>query len=354
MFAAISKLFTGSKKPQPKNSSFKPGFEYLEAREVLSTATGGMHTVAPPAGHVTEQIYFYIDAHTHLLKENSSAINGTAGTPAAVQLLSAGHGAKGEPDVFVTAGDGSFWKFDAGTWTKLLKPTADQVESFAAVDGGRAYAVLENVKTGGISLDEYDGASWHKIPVIGTPRSVDAVTDTSNRDVAFVLNTDGSMYDYGQFNPGSSFLSDKLFNAPHLFGARITEYSAGLDAQGDANVYATIRTAFGFSNLFRNREGSSPNGWDKIASGTTYSHFSATDNGAVWLAGKDNSVFELDKFGKLVPGSQRGNAFSATISAATFDDVYFVSSDGSLTQWVNSPNVGWESIELASPGSVQH
>jgi hypothetical protein len=355
MFTRIRKLVAGPKASSPKpTSSFRPQFEALESREVQSTATGGMHTVAPPPGHLTQQIEFHIDARSHLLVENGTAINGAPNTPSGVRLLSAGHGARGGADVFVTASDGAMWKFDQGTWTKILKPTADKVLSFAAVDGGRAIAALQNVATGGITLDEYNGSGWVKIPAIGTPSQVDAVTDTSGRDVAFVLNADGSMYDYGQFNPGSAFLSDKLFNGGRPLISRITQFSAGLDAQGDAQVYATINSpVLHTSNLFKNKEGSSPSGWLQVGQGQFYTDFSATNNGAVWIAGTNHSVFELDQFGHIVSGSGRGNAFAATLGAAADGDVYFVDTSGSLHQWVNSPNVGWEDITLTGPGAVQ-
>jgi hypothetical protein len=73
----------------------------------------------------------------------------------------------------------------------------------------------------------------------------------------------------------------------------------------------------------------------------------------VWIAGTNHSVFELDQFGHIVSGSGRGNAFAATLGAAADGDVYFVDTSGSLHQWVNSPNVGWEDITLTGPGAVQ-
>jgi hypothetical protein len=355
MFTRIRKLLAGTTKSGPRPAAtFRPRFEALETREVQSTATGGMHAVpvAPPTGHVIQQLDFYIDARTHLLVENGTAINGGANTPSGVRLLSAGHGARGGADVFATASDGALWKFD-GHWTKVLRPTADTVLSFAAVDGGRAIAVLQNVTTGGVSLDEYNGSGWVKVPATGTPSKVDAVTDAGGRDVAFVLNSDWSMYDYGQLNPGGAFLSDKLFNGGRPLISRVTQFSAGLDAQGDAQVYATINSpVLGTSNLFKNEEGSSPSGWLKVADGSTYTDFSATDDGAVWLAGTDHSVFELDQFGHVVPGRRRDNAFAATLSAAADGDVYFVTTNGTLHQWVTTPVIQGDLL-LTGPGSVQ-
>src|SRR4029077_1401107 len=108
MFGLVSKLFAGAKKSSPKPTS-RLGVEALEVREVLSTSSGAMHAVAPPAGHLTQEITFYIDANDHLLRENSTALNGGKNTPSNVKLLSAGHDARGGAEVFVTAGDGSFW-----------------------------------------------------------------------------------------------------------------------------------------------------------------------------------------------------------------------------------------------------
>jgi len=356
MFGFINKLFSAKKNPSTafKSGNFKLGMETLEMREVPSAASGAMHTVAPPPGHLTQQIAFYIDAQTHLLRENSTDLNVGSNTPSNVRLLSAGHDARGGAEVFVTAGDGSFWKWDAGTWSKLLKPTADIVEGFAAVDGGRAYAILENVKTGGISLQEYDGVSFHKIPAIGTPATLDAITEPGNTDALVVKNTDGSLMDYFQFSPGSTFLSDKLF-APSRFSiSRITDFSVGLDSIGRADVYATFKSRFGPSSLEKNLVGSSPSNWSIVANGSTYKKFSATDNGEVWVIGSDGSVFEYDQFGHKDPQTEIGSFIAgADISAATSQDVFIVSADGAMTQWVNSLNGAFEAVQVDGPGTVR-
>src|SRR5262245_44377905 len=104
MFGFIRKLFTATKKVNLKTTFkpplFKPGMEALEMREVPSAATGAMHTVAPPADHLTQQFAFYIDANTHLLRENSTDLNVGKNTPSNVKLLSAGHDARGGAEVF--------------------------------------------------------------------------------------------------------------------------------------------------------------------------------------------------------------------------------------------------------------
>jgi len=354
MFRFTRNLFSTDKNPASKQklkTSFRPGLEVMESRYALSTASGAMHTVAPPPGHLSQEIAFCIDAHTHLLMENGVALNGGTGTPAGVTSLSAGRGLQGAPDVFVKAGDGSFWKFDQNQWTRLLRPTADAVLSFATVNGGRAYAILRNVNTGGVSLQEYDGATWHKLPAIGTPRTVDAITDGSATDALFVLNTDNSMYDYFQFAPGSGFLSDKLINASAHPFSRVTEFSAGLDLQGNADVYATFTSQVGTSALYKNRLGSNPNSWAFVTNGTNYTHISATDSGAVWLSGRDHSVFLIDAFGHKANETVLGNAFAANISAATSQDVFIVGTNGSLTQWVDT--FAWHTVQFGSAGTVQ-
>src|SRR5262249_12788327 len=149
MFALTRKLSSNQNKPGRK-STFKPQLEALETREVLSASSAAMHAVAPPAGHPTQQNVFYIDQQTHLLKDNSIVLNGKTNTPSAVQSLSAGHDPLGFADVFVTAGDGSFWRWNEGNWTKMLGPNV--VKSFAAVNGGRVYAIFQDN-----TLHEYDG-----------------------------------------------------------------------------------------------------------------------------------------------------------------------------------------------------
>jgi hypothetical protein len=333
MFGLTRKPFAVNKKPN-RTPTFKPQIEALERREVPSASSPAMHAVAPPAGHPTQQNYFYIDEQTHLLKLNSLTLNGTTNTPSGVQSLSAGHDRIGFVDVFVTAGDGSFWRWNEGNWTKLLGP--DVVKSFAAVDGGRVYAIFQDN-----TLHEFDSSNWLLIPGSGSVKAIDAVTTKSNTDGVFALNTDGSFWDYVQIDPGSAFLSDKLYGSGRYKFSRITDFSAGFDSSGNPEVYATFTTLLGTANLYKIRAGSSESSWSFVAAGSTFKAYSATTDGAVWVIGSDGSVYEYDQYSHKQ--NELGSFASATsISAASSTDVYFVSSDHKISEWVDSPNVGWE------------
>jgi hypothetical protein len=333
MFGLTGKRSSDQKMTSHK-PTFKPHLEALEMREVLSASSAAMHAVAPPAGHPTQQNVFYIDQTTHLLKDGSIALNGKANTPSGVQALSAGHDPLGFADVFVTAGDGSFWRFNEGNWTKMLGP--NQVKSFAAVDGGRVYAIFQDN-----TLHEFNGSSWLQVPGSGTVKALDAVTDTGNCDTVFVLSMDGSFWDFSQFKPGSTFLTDKLANSSMI--SRIVNFSAGTDSIGRADVYATFLSPFqAKESLYKIGVGGSVNGWTFVADASNIRQFSATDHGAVWVNTSDGSLYEYDTFGHI-QNKLGESVFALSLSAASSTDVYFVDAGHEVNEWVYDPNVTyWE------------
>jgi hypothetical protein len=353
MFALITKLLNGTQRRQPRTGT-RLALEHLETREVLSTSSGALHAVSPVPGHESQENAFYISAQTQLLVDDTTAINGKANTPVGVKAISAGHDANGFADVFATDSGGSLWKDVQGGWTKIKSATSDTVESFAAVDDGRLYAVLQNVSTKHIAVEEYNGSSWTTVPVSGTPKTLDANSTASNTDTVFVQDTDGSLWDYVQFSPGSSFLSDELFLGGTRALTGITTFSAGLDSGGEPEVYASIKSKLGTTSLEKIREGSSPSSWLFIAPGTSYKSFSATTNGEVWVAGANNSIYEYDQFGHIDPNTVFSSASAVDLSAASSTDVYFATSNKSLKEFVQYPNFSsWIENNITNPGAVQ-
>jgi hypothetical protein len=326
---------------------------------------------------------FYIDLNTHLLKVNSNVLNGKPNTPTAVQALSAGHGPDGNADVFVKAGDGSFWAWEgpAYTWSKLLGP--GQVQSFAAADGGRVYAVF-----GDNTLHEHIGSNWFQVPNSGKVKALDAVTDKSGYDAVFVLNTDNSfgvIYTVPLRPPGpnASAKAPSVIGYPPPGGIvsppptvytelalpgfirlpngsistfpQVRSFSAGTDLGGRADVYVQW-----WDGSLRKNVGASPNCWSTVAAAGTFSLFSATDCGAVWVIGTANTqygvdptaLYEYDAFGNQQ--NDRGNTASLSISAASSTDVYFVDTSHDVGEFAYSPLImGWVSVSGTVMGTAQ-
>jgi hypothetical protein len=343
MFTTIANMLSGRKNrsTKPATRPFRPGLETLDAREVPSAASGGLHAVAPTPGVTHDADYFYIDNVTGLLKEGQLTLNGGAGTPSGIQTLSAGHDALGRPDVFVKAGDNSFWEFQEGKWTRLRG--SNVVKTYAAVDGGRAYAVLFDN-----TLQKYDGHTWTRVPgsLLSSTSKVEAVTDKSGRDSVFAQALNGDLWEYDQLLPGSSvYLSNQLTRG---FFNRVLDYSAGTDALGNAEVYASFRNALGQRSLQKNNHGSLF-GWQFVMNGSGFKSFSATDSGAAWIAAPSGAVYEVDQFAH--PGNLLGPAAAASyVSAASSTDVYFVSNDHTISEWVLDPLIGafTENVHIGS------
>jgi hypothetical protein len=333
MFTKLTNLFASTKKParKPALGSFRPSIETLDAREMPSVASGGLHAVAPTPTQPKASDYFYIDQNTHLLKQGAGTINGGAGTPVNVQTLSAGHDAQGHADVFVKAGDGTFWEDLGGHWKQLRG--ANVVKSYAAGDGGRCYAIMYDN-----TLDEFDGFNWIRINNSGFVSQLDAVTDTSGRDSVFALGTDNSLWEYDQINPGGQFLANRLTNGSHAFSV-VTSFSAGTDGLGNAEVFANFHSSIGANTLYRNDHASS-GGWSFVMNESGRQTFSATDNGCVWIAAPNGGISELDQYNHTVV-SEGSFIGAVDISAATSNDVYIVSSGHSISEFYYVPGTGY-------------
>jgi hypothetical protein len=342
MFTTIAKMLSSRKNRsmKPAARSFRPSVESLDARELPSAASGALHAVAPTPGITRDADYFYIDRATGLLHEGQLTLNGGAGTPTGIQTLSAGHDALGRPDVFVKAGDNSFWEFQEGKWTRLRG--SNVVKTYAAVDGGRAYAVLFDN-----TLQEFDGHNWTQVPGSLLSTSVDAVTDKAGDDHVFAMALDGDFWQYDEIIAGSpQFLANEINIGNSK--TRIVDYSVGLSAWGSAEVYASFQTLFGPKNLYENAHGSA-NGWQFVMNGSGYKSFSATDNGAAWIAAPSGAVYEVDQFGH--PGNLLGTFAAASyVSAASSTDVYFVAADHTISEWLFDPSIkAWtENVHIGS------
>jgi hypothetical protein len=163
--------------------------------------------------------------------------------------------------------------------------------------------------------------------------ALDAVTDKNGHDAVFVQNADKS---FGEFyNPTGSFLSvpagqayigpyTQLASAGHItvFYAggsttttfsQVVAFSAGTDANGYADVFATWYTG----NLDKYVRGT---GWTMVAARNTFQSYSATDSGVAWIIGADGfleryngSTIQTDVFGS--GGPERSVAAASSLTA---------------------------------------
>jgi hypothetical protein len=301
----LSQLLSPPRKPSRK-SSFKPQFESLEKRDALSASSAAIHAVADAHGN---SAVFYINEQNHAFYEHDP-YNGTRmlSGPNTVQSFSAGLDTNGYADVFVKAGDGSFWEFSdqRGGWLKLLNPGA---------------------------LPFWN---WWQVPGSGSVSALDAVTDTSNRDAVFVKNTNGT---FGEFYKGNYTQLAGTINILWIHIPVVNSFSAGLDQNGNADVYASFWTG----SLEKNVGGT----WTYVAASGTYTQFSATDAGQVWFLDKNGSLEKYDAQGNL--HDVYNNAFRS-ISAARSNDVYGVDFvDDSL--WERTGGGVWH--EISGPGTVK-
>jgi hypothetical protein len=303
-----------SRKPNaPRKASYKPRFDALESREVMSTASPAIHAVAD---NFSASAVFYINQTDHAFYEHD-VNHGTRmlSGPNTVQSFSAGLDTDGHADVFVKAGDGSFWEFSDGRggWHKLLGPNL--VDSFAAVKGDRCYVLFKDQ-----SLHEFNGGrflfQWSTVSGAHTVTTLDAVTDNKGYDAVFVLKTNKT---FGEFYHGYHQLAGALHLGRFITLPSITSFSAGTDLNGNADVYA--------KNFWGTLQKNVGGVWTTVASAGTFTQFSATDNGQVWFLGTDSSLKKYDAFG--TEHDVYADTF-VSISAARSNDVYTVVWDHSL------------------------
>ena len=307
MFALINKLFAANK--QTKKATYKPAFDDLESRQLMSVSSAAIYAVQPAAAGAPSSV-FYFDSKHFLSLNGHELPQNIANTPHGITQFSAGLDKIGSPDVFVQASDKSIWKWNEGDWTKVLGP-ANGVTSFAAVDGDRAYAIYN---TG--ALHEFDGDVWSKVPNSTPVKEIDAITDSRGNDAVFALNTNGT---FGEYFGGHFDLmmpaGDRLGNFPVTVGA----ISAGLDQFGDGIVYGAL---IDHGPIFSLNLGIYRIGYGSLTFiDNQQTQFSATD-GALWIA-KTNGVLEkYETSGGLF--TEPGSGSAVSLSAATAGDVYYV------------------------------
>jgi hypothetical protein len=296
--------------------SFRPSFDNLEERQVLSASSPAIHAVTDNFGHSE---VFFIGKVDHAFYEHDAFGTHRLSGSNTVQSFSAGVDRTGHADAFVTAGDNSVWEWNSSGWHKLYEP--ERMIELAAVKGDRVYAVGADH-----ALYEYSPpfiihlppfgfpihlGGWQRLDGTGAVQSIDAVTDARGYDAVFAIRGDGTFQE--RFNGQWQFLS----------GVNSIQrgFSAGTDLSGNADVFGLDA-----GQLWRHTTA----GWAKLGAPNTVRTISATNAGQVMFI---TTTGKLDKFDAAGTLHVLDNVSSyLEVSAAASNDVY-------VTVWDSS---GWE------------
>ena len=295
--------------------SFRPSFDNLEERQVLSTSSPAIHAVTDNFGHSE---VFFINKQDHAFYEHDASGNHMLSGPNTVKSFTAGLDRTGHADAFVFAGDNSVWEWNSSGWHKLYEP--ERMTELAAVKGDRVYAV-------GIdrALYEYSPpftinlfghvihlGGWQRLDGANAVQSIDAVTDSQGRDAVFAIRGDNTFQE--RFGGAWQFLS----------GANTIKrgFSAGTDLNGNADVFGID----GVNQLWRRTTGV----WTKLGAPNTVRTISATNAGQVDFITTGGKLEKFDGLGALHVLDTVSTYLE--VSAAASNDVY-------VTIWNYS---GWE------------
>ena len=321
--------------------------ETLDDRIVPSASSFNLHSVQQPDGN--SAAFFRNPANDVFTEKTPQAQIVQLAAAHEVTDFSAGLDPNGHADVFAHK-DGVMQEFDAGSWQNLNQPRP--MLSFAAVNGGRMYAVANDN-----SLWEFAQAHnvTYTVYLMGQPRTftvlvpaqwtelwganavwaLDAVTQTSNSfDMVFAIGGDGRLEKYV---PSSN--TWYLLAAGNTFSS----FSAGLDTDGYADVFMVSNSGY----LER---------WTTLSGVfATVDHFdnpldvniSASSSGGVFCMFSGNfdgtiRIAEYDRQNHLISFVLPPHDNITAMSVDGPNDVYVITSDGSLQEHPTSgPNDVW-------------
>jgi hypothetical protein len=317
------------------------GVESLDERIVLSSSSTGVHAVIDGTGGSVA--YFRDKASNRLFEKTDQNLLQGLAPGGAVSTFSAGLDRFGRAQVFAEYyGKLEFRTDSGGAWHDTLAPRS--FRDFAAVKGGRLYAVGTDD-----SLWKYDSAYSHRVIVIGPtgPHSVivqvpgkwtelqgpssmndlDAVTEANGFDVVFGRD---AHFTLSEFIPGVTSHPLSIANFS------VNAYSAGLDVNGYADVFAVAPQSSGPALL----EVWHPNSWIQLAGVDQFTQLAATGNGEAFFAAPGSGsggigyLYEFDPVHGVEPvPSAPINSSPAQIAAAGPDDLFEVGTDGAVAEF---------------------
>ena len=239
-----------TRRPRP----VRLNLESLDQRIVPSSSSSNIHAVTDGTG---ASVAFFKDVTGTLREKNDLGLLQPLGsTPNEVSVFSAGLDQFSNADVFaVRDGKLEYLTNAGGGWQDTMAPVAER--SFAAVKGGRMYLVGTDdslweytapfTTTGFLYLPGHApvpvtthwAGKWQELLGPNSMDDVDAVTTTHGFDVLFGRDAN---FNLSEFIPGTT---SHLIT---LTTASTSDYSAGLDVGGFAEVFAV------FPNLSNGRQ----------------------------------------------------------------------------------------------------
>lgn len=205
------------------------------------------------------------------------------GAPGTVHSASAGTDASGLANVFVLTASNALYEYDpqAG-WFAL--GAANSILSMSGTSQGRVAVV-----TADHSIFEYDPHfGWLRLTSAGFADSVQAVTQSSGLLALFVMTPGNVLYEYQQNGAWTGL------------GRGIGSYSAGTDAQGNANVFVLTSS----TDVFY--EYSVSAGWQQLQPAGAVSTMSAAASDRAFIAMADGEVFSDSEASGLAALSSTG------------------------------------------------
>jgi hypothetical protein len=318
-----------------------------------SASSFGLHAVTDINGNATA---FFRSPTNNALNELSNGKLTAIAASGTVTDFSAGLDANGHADLFAHH-NGRIQEFDGGVWSDLGQPMT--MQSFAAVDGGRAYFVGGDnslweytpvyrvpVYYRGLNGQLYVGGyriygGWQELWGANAVWALDAVTErpqgvNSGRDVVFAVGGDGRLEAYtqgGWFGTSNQWLT--LVGGSSDGTRAYNSFSAGLDAQGISEVYYVstsgtlfrrdMATASVVTGLLIVKDGVDP-----------FSTIRATTNGRVILSDQVTSEYTDQGFEYFSPIFYFPGGIN-DLAAANPSTCFAIGSDGHhLYEWTGS------------------
>ncbi len=305
----FARMFSSKPTTTPRPQSKRLGLEALEDRMVMSASSLNLHAVGLANG---TSAAFLTNPVNHGLYELTSAGTVTAlNAPGQVSTFSAGVDNSGHEDVFANI-SGSLYNYDAKGWHALNQPEA--MTSFAAVQGGRAYAVgADGTLYGCLAtpvvpsyitingrkvIDSPLLPQWTKLSGPNTVLGVDAVTEANGTDVVYARCKDGSVQEF--ITSTNTWVK---LAAPNT----VNGFSAGLDASGYADVFMV--TTGGTLECYH------------IAGGGSFTNIANVGSLATVAATTDGYAYVVSQSGKLALYANNSTTAIQTINPGTVNDM---------------------------------
>ena len=336
----------------------RPSLEGLEERWMPAASSFNLHAVTDIHGNATA---YFRSPTSNALEQLSNGKLTAIAAPNTVTDFSAGLDATGLADVFAHL-NGRIQLFDNGAWSDLGQPMA--MNSFAAVDGGRAYFVGSDhslwefspvVRTpiywslgGQVHTGYIVSGGWPELWAANAVWALDAVTERPNgvnsgRDVVFAIGGDHRLeaFTEGGWFGNSSNKWQQLTGGSSNGSPVVNSFSAGLDIQGNAEVYY-IWPDGALDRFDAGPQTTGVGGFFGVkGSVDPYATLRATLDGSFFVSDAQQGFLEYEERGNnnyAVYGSFPGAGSTIDLAAADTNNFFYISSDGHHLEEMSNGN----------------